>query len=65
MTIHPPKQKLFGDFWLQLSPTAIFEDPKAICKGSNEILEALDSMEPVSIAPPKCINMKPQGAPSF
>jgi hypothetical protein len=54
----------FGTAVVQLSPTAIFSDPAAICKGSNEILEAfpaLQSIVPVSIAPPKCINVKLQG----
>eukprot|EP00536_Pseudo-nitzschia_multiseries_P008884 jgi/Psemu1/288093/fgenesh1_pg.235_\ len=49
---------------VKLSPTATFEDPAAVCIGEEEVREAfraLRVLEPVSINPPKCIDVQPQG----
>jgi hypothetical protein len=49
---------------VRLSSTATFEDPAAICSGSDEITEAfraLKLLQPVSLSPPKCIDVDPRG----
>jgi hypothetical protein len=49
---------------INLSSTASFEDPAAVCRGIDEIKEAfraLKLLHPTCISPPKCIDVQPQG----
>ena len=49
---------------VKLAPTATFEDPAAICVSEEEIREAfraLQKLDPVSLSPPRCIDVKPRG----
>ena len=49
---------------VKLSPTVSFEDPAAVCVNMKEVQEAfraLQSLNPVTLSPPKCINVEPQG----
>jgi hypothetical protein len=49
---------------VRLASSAIFEDPAAVCRGLDEIREAfraLKSLHPISLSPPKCINVEPLG----
>ena len=54
-----------GDiFGVKLSPTVTFEDPAAICASEEEVREAfraLKFLDPVSLSPPRCINVNPRG----
>jgi hypothetical protein len=49
---------------VRLSSVATFEDPAAVCRGLDEIREAFRALKwllPISLSPPKCINVEPQG----
>eukprot|EP00535_Pseudo-nitzschia_heimii_P006453 CAMPEP_0197174582 /NCGR_PEP_ID=MMETSP1423-20130617/1037_1 /TAXON_ID=476441 /ORGANISM="Pseudo-nitzschia heimii, Strain UNC1101" /LENGTH=200 /DNA_ID=CAMNT_0042623525 /DNA_START=36 /DNA_END=635 /DNA_ORIENTATION=+ len=49
---------------VKLASTAKFEDPAAICVSEEEIREAfraLKALDPVSLSPPRCINVIPRG----
>jgi hypothetical protein len=53
-----------ADQGVRLASTATFEDPAAVCRGLHEIREAfqaLKSLHSMSLSPPKCINVEPQG----
>lgn len=49
---------------VKLAPTVTFEDPAAVCVSEEEVREAfraLRALEPVSLSPPRCINVQPRG----
>mmetsp|Transcript_20072 Transcript_20072/g.41124 ORF Transcript_20072/g.41124 Transcript_20072/m.41124 type:complete len:242 (-) Transcript_20072:540-1265(-) len=49
---------------VKLAPTATFEDPAAVCVGEEEVREAfraLRLLDPVSLSPPRCVDVRPLG----
>jgi hypothetical protein len=53
-----------GDIGVKLSPTVSFEDPAAVCVNEEEVREAFRALRlinPVTLSPPKCINVEPRG----
>jgi hypothetical protein len=62
---HPPPPVHYHPH-VQWDPHVTFEDPAAICVGPQEVQEAFRALhvalQPQSIRPPTCIDVKPKGA---
>jgi len=57
-------ESLLNNPGVKLSPDVTFEDPAAVCITPNEVMEAfraLRALEPTSLLPSRCVNVKPDG----